>query len=100
MRSMPACGDCPHYRIVSSTNSPALIRRRIFDRIVAFGVESEQIPRLLHMLRQWGSDIDHAAAGKLPIFAREIFAVTDDRMANVRHMCAQLMGTPGHRFEG
>jgi hypothetical protein len=42
--------------------SPALFLRRVLDRVVALGVEAEQIPRLLHMQRQRRGDVDGAAA--------------------------------------
>src|SRR5438552_2001441 len=43
-------------------NSSPSFFRRILDRIEPGGVEPEQIPRLLHMRRQRGADIDQAAA--------------------------------------
>jgi hypothetical protein len=39
------------------------------------------------------------AAGQLPILAGKIFRIADDRMADMIHMRAQLMGAPGDGFE-
>src|SRR5438094_1184991 len=103
---------------LGSTSTTDLIRRRLFDRIVAPRIEAEQIPGLLHMRWQRRGDVDHACARmwhgnaarqkmqpvlhatrQLPVFACKIFGVADDRMADMRHMRAQLMGAAGHRLE-
>src|SRR6185312_10990480 len=47
----------------------------------------EQMEFLLHPSRQ------------LPVFLIEVFWVTDNRMAYMGHMGAQLVSAPGHRLE-
>src|SRR5688572_10084741 len=95
-----------------------LLLRRFDDRIVARVVESEQIPRLLHV--RWhcrGSVYDATArmrhhdparkqmqavlhaAGQLPVLFREVFGIAHNGMADMRHVGAQLMGAAGYRLE-
>ena len=100
-----------------SSGSESLFRR-LDDRVVARGVEAEQIPGLLHVRRQRRRDVDHAAArmrhrdaarqqmqlvlhaaGQFPVLESEVFRVADDRMADMRHVGAQLVGAAGHRLE-
>ena len=46
----------------AGTSGEELFLRRFDDRVVARGVEAEQIPRLLHVRRQRRRDVDRAAA--------------------------------------
>src|SRR3954453_19335103 len=93
----------------------SLFLRRVDDRIVARRLEAEQIPGLLHVRRQRRRYVDRAAARmrqrdtareqtqpvlhparQLPVLDLEIFRIADDRITDMRHMGAQLMGTAGH----
>ena len=39
------------------------------------------------------------AARQLPVLHRKIFRIADDRMADMGHVSAKLMGAAGNRFE-
>ena len=75
----------------------ASLLRGLDDRVVTGGIESDQVPRLLHMRRQRRRDVDHAAArmrhhyssrqqvqsvlysaGKFPVFLKKILGVAHD----------------------
>src|ERR1043166_428678 len=88
------------------------------DRIVALGVEAQQVPGLLHVRRQRRGDVDGStarmryrdtpgqemqlvlhAAGKLVVLDAEILLVADDRVADVLHVSTELVGAAGDRLE-
>src|SRR3954470_7575445 len=96
-----------------------LFFRRVLDRIKSGCVEPEQVPRLLHVLRQRRGGVDDAAARmrddnatreqvqtvlqaawQLPILDIEIFGIADDGVADVFHVGAELVGAAGDRFQG
>src|SRR6185437_313624 len=85
---------------------------------ISLGIKAEKIPVLFHVWRQRRGYIDYSTAGmwygdtarqemqlvlhtpdRLPVLDIEIFRVTNDRIANMRQMRAQLMSPAGHRLE-
>src|SRR5262245_31189123 len=98
--------------------APCLLLRSLFDRVVTLGIKAQQIPGLLHMRRQRRRYINRStarvryrdtasqkmklvlkSARQLPVFFGEILWVSDNRIANMRHMRAELMGTASDWLE-
>src|SRR5689334_23784245 len=88
-----------------NTVARCLLLRCLFDRVVTLGVKPQQIPRLLHMRRQRRRYINRSttrvryrdtasqkmklvlkSARQLPVFYGEILWVSDNRIANMRHV--------------
>src|SRR5262249_9011396 len=86
----------------SRSRATGLLFRRVLDRIKSCCVEAKQVPRLLHVRRQRGARVDHAAtrvrdhdaareqmqpvlqaARQFPVLDVEIFGVADDGMADM-----------------
>src|SRR5215207_9373883 len=106
-------------KTTSFTGAAVRLVRRFDDRVVAAGVEAEQIEALLHVGRQRRRHVDRLArarvrdddapgeemqllldaAGQLPVLHVEILRIADDRVANMGGVGAQLMRAPSHRLE-
>src|SRR5215208_2552923 len=94
--------------------------RCVDDRVVAIRLETQQIEALLYVRRQRRGDVDGPsgprmrdhdsaseqmeplleAARQLPVLDVEIFRISDDRVADMSCVGAQLMGATRDRLEG